>query len=577
MHSKIETLSKTALHEVQVALTGLVGSDISLSLISSQLQKKDIFLHQHRGANTYIGLEVRGSYTGDGWLIISTVGALRLCGRMLMLPPEDINQLVAAGDFEEETEFAFEDIVRTIIASYVRTFQDPGGAVSSIIYKKKQSLDGSFKECELDNPRGDQAYYQMSADVIMDGLKIGGFSILLPAFVLLYNSLFKNGIARSAGFAHLIESEEKPETAVSRSQEPRLAFAGLKQKDYRFEDLVSPAVSEAARELSRLLEAVVSIEIVNQGFLDAETMYLNMQNTAHLCARFLLAEPLEEEIMVVAEPGHAVWLGALLAEGVHGAVLARLQDAPLEADYQDGFAEICGVLMDFVIDAAGAESKYHIGVAQKRAEVHTPGEETPFLSRHGPGRDYYAATLKLSVGVLGNGDLHLLIPAALVDLLPPSGAEQLEPVGEVSETVGTDAPETDVRESAEEADQDQLFEANVLVIEGETGAGRMIQAQLGRDRVSSDVVASAAEINRATLKPYSAVILVVERLNETALGLAIKIVSAGSVPLIVAASQWTESEVLKAIRFGVSDILMTPARPGEVVEKLKNIGGGIAA
>ena len=65
MQSKIETISQGALHEVQVALTSLIGSDIYLSLLSAQLQKKDMFLEQQHGNNTFIELDFKGSYQGD--------------------------------------------------------------------------------------------------------------------------------------------------------------------------------------------------------------------------------------------------------------------------------------------------------------------------------------------------------------------------------------------------------------------------------------------------------------------------------------------------------------------------------
>lgn len=42
-------------------------------------------------------------------------------------------------------------------------------------------------------------------------------------------------------------------------------------------------------------------------------------------------------------------------------------------------------------------------------------------------------------------------------------------------------------------------------------------------------------------------------------------------PLIVAASQWTQSEVLKAVRYGVSDILMTPVLRGEILQKIRDL------
>ncbi|MEJ2057221.1 MAG: hypothetical protein P8X39_05215, partial [Desulfofustis sp.] len=533
------------------------------------------FLEQQQGSNTYVGLELSGANTGDGCLIISTGCAIRVCGRMLMLPSADINQLLAEENFEEDTGFAFEDIIRAIIAAQVKTFQDPGGNISRVIYKNKQTIVGAPKESEIDCLKDNHAYYQISAEVSMDGVGIGLFSLLLPAFVLLYSSIFKNGVDRFAGLAGDTAGEEESQAAVSRHVGSGLEFDGLQQNNSRLDALASIVSLQAAREISRLLEVPVSIGLVSNTLIDAERMYRSLSKTAHLSACYSLAGSLEEEVIIAVGTKDGAWLGALLADGVHGAVLARLQEASLDADRQEGFAEICDILMDFLIDFMSSESTSDIEVNQKKVFAFEPGEAESFSIERYADRDFWTVILKLSAGALGDAELHLLIPAKVVNLLPLSADAQIEPMETIPEIESAGAERIHETETGDRKKQGHLFETNVLIVGGEKGEGRVIQSQLGKDRVASDVIASTAEIDRAMLEDYSAVILVVDGLNETTLGLAIKIHAASSVPLIVAASRWTQSEVLKALRYGVSDILMTPTRPGEVVEKLKNLAGTV--
>jgi DNA-binding NtrC family response regulator len=70
---------------------------------------------------------------------------------------------------------------------------------------------------------------------------------------------------------------------------------------------------------------------------------------------------------------------------------------------------------------------------------------------------------------------------------------------------------------------------------------------------------------------YSAIFLVSRQPDEQAFGVAIKVSSRCSLPLIVASSKWTQSSVFQAVRYGVSDILLTPASSDDVLEKLKMI------
>jgi hypothetical protein len=65
------------------------------------------------------------------------------------------------------------------------------------------------------------------------------------------------------------------------------------------------------------------------------------------------------------------------------------------------------------------------------------------------------------------------------------------------------------------------------------------------------------------------VFLVMQRVDEQAFGMAIKISSSSSLPLIAAGPEWTRSKVLKAVRYGVTDILLTPAEPADVEEKIR--------
>ena len=64
--------------------------------------------------------------------------------------------------------------------------------------------------------------------------------------------------------------------------------------------------------------------------------------------------------------------------------------------------------------------------------------------------------------------------------------------------------------------------------------------------------------------------LVMKRVDEQAFGMAIKISSNCSLPIIAAGPEWTRSKVLRAVKYGVTDILLTPAEDSDIEEKIKN-------
>lgn len=67
------------------------------------------------------------------------------------------------------------------------------------------------------------------------------------------------------------------------------------------------------------------------------------------------------------------------------------------------------------------------------------------------------------------------------------------------------------------------------------------------------------------------VFLVLREVTEQGFAAAIRVKSAGSrsVPLIAAGPQWTRKTVLQAVKYGVCDIVITPATPQEIREKIE--------
>ena len=64
------------------------------------------------------------------------------------------------------------------------------------------------------------------------------------------------------------------------------------------------------------------------------------------------------------------------------------------------------------------------------------------------------------------------------------------------------------------------------------------------------------------------IFLVMQEVSEQGFGVAIKISSAGiSVPLVAAGPAWTRTLVLKAVKYGACDILITPSSPTDVRDK----------
>ena len=66
------------------------------------------------------------------------------------------------------------------------------------------------------------------------------------------------------------------------------------------------------------------------------------------------------------------------------------------------------------------------------------------------------------------------------------------------------------------------------------------------------------------------IFLILRQVSEQGFAAAIKVrsMTKGTIPLIAAGPQWTRRTVLQAVKYGICDILVTPAGPEDIRSKL---------
>ena len=79
------------------------------------------------------------------------------------------------------------------------------------------------------------------------------------------------------------------------------------------------------------------------------------------------------------------------------------------------------------------------------------------------------------------------------------------------------------------------------------------------------------DLSKTLGRSVKGLVLAMDEIDEQSFSVAIKVRTAfgESVPLMAAGSQWTRSKVLQAVKYGVCDILVTPASAEEVLEKVE--------
>ena len=144
MQSTIERLSMEAFGHVENEIGALIGTDLAVSLISASLIKKQGFLENQSGRNSIICLQMGGRYEGEGCLVVAEDCAVRLAGKMLMLPSTELNEIISAGTYadEEELNYAFDDIAKCLVIAFLDTFQRSSNFIATVTCQNQRFAEG---------------------------------------------------------------------------------------------------------------------------------------------------------------------------------------------------------------------------------------------------------------------------------------------------------------------------------------------------------------------------------------------------------------------------------------------------
>ncbi|OEU61040.1 MAG: hypothetical protein BA870_00190 [Desulfuromonadales bacterium C00003094] len=114
----------------------------------------------------------------------------------------------------------------------------------------------------------------------------------------------------------------------------------------------------------------------------------------------------------------------------------------------------------------------------------------------------------------------------------------------------------------------------ILVVAIDGNQGQTINAMINEHGYNATLVdrkENFKDLSKTLRGSVKGLVLVMDEIGEQSFSVAIKVRTAfgESVPLMAAGSQWTRSKVLQAVKYGVCDILVTPASAEEVLEKVE--------
>lgn len=626
---RIDSIIEAAHQRIQEEVGGLIGAELTLTNRPSELISKEDFFDQPRAKQVFAQIEVAGEVAGLGGLLMSIKDAIRLGGRLIMLPPAELEEVVTSEQYDGETEDSYGEIANIIAGSYTKTFEEMYPKGCRFIRKEQQVLVPVKVDIESDTPLPNDIYYQVSAGVTLDEIELGEMVLLIPA------RPFGLAEPEAAGPAHAVENGENNEPAAekaadapltqvpppdraapsdeslkapessetlaaaavpassadqghgdvepehgsaSRSQQtlqkPIMSGLDLEKQKKRVDALLKMCSQTIEEEIGALLGVEVKCSDLDNRMVDKETFFFDETIGKQVVAYFDVVGELEDRSFLYIGIKDAIRIGSTLIMLPPSELEAAVAEEDFNADAEDAYGEIANIISGVYTAVFEEQYTRSIRFIKKEIEQILPLKVDLSSELPMPDQQYYMSSMKFNMDGHAYGKIQLLFPATLLEL------EGLAVVAEVTEEASRQEPGSKAAKNTGKietaADPDRVSAkgasecSDVLLISDSQADAELVSTVLQGQGFSSKMISFRDNIGACLPGSFKAVFIITTAIDEQAFGLAIKVSTSCQLPIIATGAEWTRSKVMKAVKYGVTDILLTPATADEVAGKIKN-------
>jgi chemotaxis protein CheY-P-specific phosphatase CheC len=605
---KVDKILELTQERVADEVGGLMGATMSMSDFSTRIISKEDFFDEPSGKMVLSEMSLTGEVEGDGCILLSVKDAVRLGGTLIMLPDTELEESVSSEDYGEEIEDSYGEIANIIAGAYTKTFEDMYSKNFRFVRKNQEIITPLKVDVESDKPIPNQNYYEVSASMELNGTEMGKLILLIPAAPLgleddtsdqnADESKAKDSSAKSeketdeTGNADKVDSEANVSTKTA---EP----IDTKKQKKRVDACLKECNDRMGEEIGAMLGTEVKLT-------DHETRMVNKED-------YFFDEASGKQILahmdVVGDREGKSYLYVGLKDAIHiGGALIMLPPTELEKivleeefteDTEDAYGEIANIISGVYTKVFEEQYPDKIRFIKTSLEQVVPMKVDAESAEPMPDVPYYMATSKLNIGDSELGNIQLLVPADLLKLegLGPQAAADDAPAQEAekakantsSETV-TDSEKANgtVNGNAGEAGGgsglagakavgEGAQNPEFLLVSNDGGACSTITAVMNDSEIAYKVLDYKESVSDCLPGEVKAIFLVMSTVDEQGLGVAIKINAACSLPLIAVGPEWTRTKVIKAVKYGVDDILLTPANENDITAKINSVQAKMAA
>ncbi len=565
-----------------------MGVNFEVSPPENQLLTKEDCFFQLAGKQICAKMDVSGEIEGVGCLLISVKDAIRLGGTLIMLPPAELEEVVRNGEYSEETEDSYGEIANIIAGSYTKVFEEMYPDSCRFVRKEQDVLAPLKVDIESVEPVPNQAYYQSSSAMTMEGVEMGNLVMLIPAETF---GLDTTGLQTEESSGANVEPakqevtepesapEEIPEEApaqeesVEAATDPApLSSVDLDKTRSRIDSILDNCRVKMADEVGALLGVEVQLTDLDNRPVTKEDFFFEETSGKQVLAHMEVKDEQEDKSFLFVSLKDSIRIGGVLIMLPPAELDVAISEEDFTVDAEDAYGEIANIISGVYTAVFQERFSDNIRFVKTDLEVVAPMKVDIDGEKPIPNQLFYMSSSQLTIEDKQCGKVQMLFPAKMLGL-EGLGIERDTAIEETQEEpVEKAIPVTNAASDSTEigvASPQSIKDTEILVVGDDEIEIAKIQSYVKSIGLSVSTLSFQDNVNNSITERLKVILLVMKEVNEQGFGAVIKVSSACSVPLVVAGPGWTRTKVITAVKYGVADILLTPANEDDIKDKIQ--------
>ncbi len=582
---------------IQDEVSGLIGTPFVLDDPEKQFVSKEDAFDQLTGKQVVAKMDINGDIEGHSCLLLEIKDAIRLGGTLIMLPDNMLDEAVSTENYDEDTADSYGEIANIIAGSYTKVFEEMYPQSCRFVRKTQEVIIPVKVNIGSDEPVSDQLYYQVINGMTLKGSPIGKMVMLLPAATFgleedtpevvaeaveapkpasnitakKADNAEEEPKAASVITAKKVESEEKESVVTPEPKIVAEAVSGFDTKKHRkrVDTLLEVCRQKIGSEMGALLGVEVALSDQECRVVSKEDYFMDEASGKQVLAHMDVVGECQDKTCLFVGLKDAIYIGGTLIMLPAGELEKVVMDEDFGEDAEDAYGEIANIVSGVYTSVFEEQYVKKIRFVKTGIEKVLPLKVDTDADTPMPNQFYYMSSSTLNIGGRALGKMQMLFPLTMLQL---EGLLRQE-----TEVVAPPPAQKDVAAGVGRVENVDYQGVDILVVSDDTVEANKISAILAQRHLHVKVLSFKENVMDYLPGEVKAVFLVMNDVNEKAFAVAIKISAACALPLIAAGPGWTRTKVITAVKYGVSDILLTPASSDDISEKVENIPIKLAA